>query len=47
MIASLRIILGRRRLQRMVDRNRNSFAVRDFAKRRAAALKHYRRELAP
>lgn len=43
MIRRLRIILARRRLQRLVEQRRNSFEVRDFAKRRAAALRHTRR----
>ena len=33
------MIEARRRLAKMVERNRQSFATQDFAKRRAAALK--------
>jgi hypothetical protein len=38
----LRIYLARRRLQRIVDRTRNSFECQDFAKRRSSMLKHTR-----
>lgn len=31
-----------RRLQRMVEERRNSFEIRDFAKRRQAMLRHTR-----
>lgn len=34
-----------RRLQKIVVRTRNSFEIRDFAKRRAAMLKHTRPRL--
>lgn len=34
--------LACRRLQRMVDKQRKSFATIDYAKRRAAMLKHTR-----
>jgi hypothetical protein len=36
---SLKRILATRKLQRMVEANRRSFATQDYAKRRAAALK--------
>jgi hypothetical protein len=39
MIRPLRQYLARKRLQAMVERNRQSFAVQDYAKRRKAALK--------
>ena len=39
---ALRTYLARRRLQRMVDARRQSFAVQDYARRRAAMLKHTR-----
>ena len=39
MIRALRTYLAKRRLAKMVERNRQSFETRDFAKRRAAALK--------
>jgi hypothetical protein len=35
--------LARRRLAQMVEAKRNSFEIRDFAKRRTAALKFTRR----
>ena len=43
---TLRTFFARRRLQRLVDANRRSFAVQDFARRRAAALKSTRRPTA-
>jgi hypothetical protein len=42
MIARLRTIIARRRLARMVERNRSSFECEQFRRRRVAALKHYR-----
>jgi hypothetical protein len=39
MIRSIRIWLAHRRLQKLVERQRNSFEVQDYRKRRAAALK--------
>lgn len=33
----LRSLTARRRLQKMVEQNRNSFETRDYARRRAAA----------
>jgi hypothetical protein len=39
MIARLRKSIARRRLARMVERNRNSFACEQYRRRRAAALK--------
>jgi hypothetical protein len=44
MIRLVRQALARRRLQRMVDRARSSFAVQDYAKRRQAMLRHTRAE---
>jgi hypothetical protein len=38
----LRIWLAHRRLQKLVERQRNSFEIQDYRKRRAAALKHTR-----
>jgi hypothetical protein len=35
----LRIWLAHRRLQKLVERQRNSFEIQDYRKRRAAALK--------
>jgi hypothetical protein len=37
--ARIRQVLARRRLQRIVEARRASFEVRDYAKRREAALK--------
>jgi hypothetical protein len=42
MIRFVRQWLAIRRLNRLVTARRNSFEVQDFAKRRAAALKHTR-----
>jgi hypothetical protein len=42
MIRRFRIFVARRRLQRMVDRQRQSFRVQDYARRREAMLKHTR-----
>jgi hypothetical protein len=39
MIRLLRAMLARRRLERMTAARRESFAVRQYAKRRKAALK--------
>lgn len=39
MIRSLRTILARRKLQRIVGQRRNSFEIIDYRKRRQAALK--------
>ena len=39
MIHLIRRYLARRRLQRIVDGNRNSFEVQDYRRRRATALK--------
>ena len=39
MLARIRTAIAKCRLQRMVQQNRNSFEVRDYRKRRAAALK--------
>lgn len=42
MTRTLRRYLAKRRLAKMVERDRQSFETRDFAKRRAAMLKHTR-----
>jgi hypothetical protein len=42
MIRALRIWLACRRLNRLVARQRAKFEIRDYAKRRAAMLKHTR-----
>jgi hypothetical protein len=42
MIRYLKIWLAHRRLQKLVERQRNSFEIQDYRKRRAAALKHTR-----
>jgi hypothetical protein len=42
MIALIRKALARRRLQRLVERNRSSFELEQFRRRRAAMLKHTR-----
>lgn len=39
MIARIRQMLARRRLQRMVNERRNSFECEQYRRRRAAALK--------
>lgn len=39
MIRAFRIWWAARRLQRLIDKRRRSFAVADYRKRRAAALK--------
>lgn len=39
MIRLIRQHLARRRLQRMVENRRNSFEIKDYRKRREAALK--------
>lgn len=46
MIARFRRYLAARRLARMVERQRNSFACQDYRRRRAAALKHTRKATA-
>ena len=43
MLARIRTAIAKRRLERMVHQNRNSFEVRDYRKRRAAALKGFGR----
>jgi hypothetical protein len=42
MIRRFQIWLAHRRLQKLVERQRNSFEIQDYRKRRAAALKHTR-----
>lgn len=39
MTRRLKMYLAKRRLQKMVERNRRSFVVMDYGKRRQAALK--------
>lgn len=39
MIKLIRTAIAKRRLERMVQNNRNSFATRQYVQRRAAALK--------
>ena len=46
MIAKLKQWLAARRLQRLIDERRSSYAVQDYARRRKAALKHTRRAAA-
>lgn len=43
MIRFLRRAYHLRRLARIVERNRQSFEIQDYRKRRAAALSHTRR----
>jgi hypothetical protein len=42
MIRYIRQYLAHRRLQKLVERQRNSFEIQDYRKRRAAVLKHTR-----
>lgn len=46
MIRYIKTWLAYRRLEKLVRKRRESFEVQDFAKRRAAALKHTRKGLA-
>jgi hypothetical protein len=47
MIKLIRQILARRKSQRIVEANRNSFECQDYARRRAAALKGRRANANP
>lgn len=47
MIRIIRTWLARRRLQRIVEANRLSFATQDYARRRRAALRHTPRIFLP
>lgn len=46
MIRALKRAAAKRRLQRIVERNRQSFEIQDYARRRKAALKATRRAVA-
>jgi hypothetical protein len=46
MIRYIRTWLAHRRLQRLVDASKRAPATREFVRRREAALKHTRREMA-
>jgi hypothetical protein len=43
MIRRLKSYIAKRKLQRMVEQRRKSFECEQYRRRRAAALKHFRR----